>query len=413
MTDLPDPADDVRVGIVTALPVERAALEVLVDGAADLSVKQDHHHYRLGWMPSSVAGRPHRVAIGMPTWDGTSSAAAIAAEMLRSFPNLDVLIVCGIAGGVPRDEAAERPVGVRLGDVVVGSAGVVDFRHVRQVDGVSTPRRTVTGLSAELLRADREVQAAAVLGDEPWRAVLDRAQRRYPQFLRPGVLADPRYRPGEQLAAAPAVLRGVIASGDVLVRDAVFRDEAARRHGALAFEMETIGVAAAAGERGKHWFVVRSASDYCENDTKDDRWHAYAALAAAAYVRGLLAVCPPFGEPTTPPSSAPVSAPVPVSAAGRAGQSGLAAVVDALLRIPELVDDYQRRTVLEQLPVEMRAQITDNTRARIHLVGIVNSLDRQPGGRDALLAALATALGEQSARYRALAAVFAEHWPRS
>ena len=410
----PGRADDVRVGIVTALPVEHAAIDVLVDGAADRPVKQDHYHYRSGWMASKAADRPHRVVYCMPTGDGTRNAAAIGAEMLRSFPDLAVLVVCGIAGGVPRQAAgaAQRPAGVRLGDVVVGSDGLADFSHVRQVDGVSTLRRSVTGLSAALLRADRELQSAALRGSEPWRDVLDQAQRRYPLFSRPGALTDPRYRPDEQAFVAPAVLRGVIGSGDVLLRDAAFRDELARRHGLLAIEMEAAGIAAAADARGRHWFAVRGISDYCENATKDDRWHAYASLAAAAYVRGLLAACPPFGEPTAPPSSVAVDAAPTGRLAGLAGLAGLSAVVDALVQLPVLADDYQRRTVLLLLPADIRAEIPDNNRGRLHLVSLVQTLDRHPDGRAALLSALATALGERSADYRDLVAVFAEHWPQ-
>jgi len=410
-------ADDVRVGIVTALPVEHAAIDVLVEGAVDQPVSHDHYHYRSGWMPSKAVDRPHRVVYCMPTRDGTRDAAVVGAEMLRSFQNLAVLVVCGIAGGVPRDglDDAGRPAGVRLGDVVVGSDGVVDYGHVRRVDGISTLRRPVAGLSAALVRADREVQSAALRGSEPWRAVLDRAQREYPQFLRPGVLTDPRHHPGEQVRIAPAVLRGVIGSGEVLVRDAEFRDELTRLHGLIAVEMEAPGVAAAADARGRHWFAVRGVSDYCENTTKDDRWHAYAALAAAAYVRALLTACLPFGEPTAPPSPRPaLLAPaqrLPSASNGRiVGLAGLGAVVDALQRVPALADDYQRRAVLELLPVEIRAQMPDNTRGRLHLIGLVQTVDRHPGGREALLAALAAALGEQSADYQALVAVFAEYW---
>jgi hypothetical protein len=285
----------------------------------------------------------------------------------------------------------------------VGSDGIVDFGHVRRVDGVSTVRRPVGGISAALLRADRESQSAAVRGVEPWRGVLARAEAAQPHFRRPNAITDPRFRIDEQSAVVPAVFRGLIGSGDVLMRDAAYRDELARRHGLLAVEMEAAGVAAAADARGKHWFAVRGISDYCENATKNDLWHAYAALTAAAYVRGLLAACLPFDE--APPG-------VPrISEGGITGLVGLSAVVDALARIPVMADDYQRRSVLELLPVDMRTQIPDSTRGRIHLVGLVQTLDRHPGGRDAFVAALVAVLGEQSAAFRNLTDVLAEHWP--
>lgn len=400
-----DSAARARVGIVTALPEEHAAVHILVDRGGDELVERDYNHYRSGWMPSKDTDRPHRVVVAMLAADGTRSAAALGADMLRSFPSLEVLLVCGIAGAVSSDGDGDagRLRGLRLGDVVVGSDGIVDFGHVRRVDGVSTVRRPVGGISAALLRADRESQSAAVRGVEPWRDVLARAEAAQPHFRRPNATTDPRFRIDEQSAVVPAVFRGLIGSGDVLMRDAAYRDELARRHGLLAVEMEAAGVAAAADARGKHWFAVRGISDYCENATKNDLWHAYAALTAAAYVRGLLAACLPFDE--APPS-------VPrTSAGGITGLVGLSAVVDALARIPVMADDYQRRSVLELLPVDMRTQIPDSTRGRIHLVGLVQTLDRHPGGRDAFVAALVAVLGEQSAAFRNLTDVLAEHWP--
>lgn len=394
-----------RVGIVTALPEEHAAVDVLVDRGGDELIERDHNHYRSGWLPSKDAARPHRVAFAMLAADGTRSAAALGADMLRSFPSVEVLLVCGIAGAVVRDGEGDtgRARGPRLGDIVVGSEGIVDFGHVRRVDGVSTVRRPVGGISAAMLRADREMQSAAVRGIEPWRDVLARAEVAQPYFRRPDVTTDPRHRVDVQSRVVPAVFRGLIGSGDVLMRDAAYRDELALRYGLLAVEMEAAGVAAAADARGKHWFAVRGISDYCENATKNDLWHAYAALTAAAYARGLLAACLPFDEPApaTPPTAE----------GGLTGLIGLSAVVDALARIPVMADDYQRRAVLELLPVSIRTQIPDSTRGRIHLVGLVQTLDRHPGGRDAFVAALAAVLGEQSADFQNLNDLLAEHWP--
>ncbi len=81
------------------------------------------------------------------------------------------------------------------------------------------------------------------------------------------------------------------------MRDVVMRDKLARRHNVRAVEMESSGIAVSAALRATHWFVVRGIADYCDNAGKDDRWHAYAALAAAAYVRALLAECHPLTAP--------------------------------------------------------------------------------------------------------------------
>lgn len=417
------PADDMRVGIVTALPVEHAALDVLIDGAADWPVELDHHHYRSGYLPSKASGRPHRVVYGMPTRDGTRHAAALVADMVRSFPRLEVIVVCGIAGGVPRDgEGPGGRSGPHLGDVVVGTEGIIDFGHQRRVDGVSTPRRLVPGISATLLRADRELQSASLRGHKPWLAALRASQARYPGFGRPDAAADPRRR-GMPQARDPEVFRGEIGSADVLVRDAEYRDRLAASHAVLAVEMEAVGIANAADDRDKHWFVVRGISDYCENATKSDAWHAYASLAAAAYVRALLAVCPPFPD---------VSVPQPRGGAvGFHGESGLSAeaepeaepeaeaegarrvrrAVEALARVPVLADEGQRRLVLTLLPYDLRSRIPDVPSDRGHLTYIVEACDALPGGREALLSALSTALGARTAEYREASSVFAEHWP--
>ena len=52
--------------------------------------------------------------------------------------------------------------------------------------------------------------------------------------------------------------------------------------------------ASAATLHGLGWYVVRGIADYCD-PTKNDTWHPYAALAAAAYARALLSeVRPPL-----------------------------------------------------------------------------------------------------------------------
>lgn len=180
----------IRIGIVTALPVEFAAMEALLDNVAAPPVKQDPHHYRSGSVPSKATDRPHQAVLCLPHHDGTRSAAAACADMLRSFPELAVVIVCGIAAGVPQDRAdgTLRRSGIRLGDVVVGIDGIVDFGHVRQIDGVAFLRRSVQGLSAALVQADRHLQTVMLAGHkqvEPWLAELAKAQQRLPQFRRP------------------------------------------------------------------------------------------------------------------------------------------------------------------------------------------------------------------------------------
>lgn len=399
---------DIHIGLVTALPVEYAALETFLDAVSDQTARQDPHYYRSGSLPSKDPARPHHVVVALQTRDGTQGAASLCTDMVRSFPHLRVLIMCGIAGGIPRPGDPLRD--VRLGDVVVATGGIVDYGHVRRVEGIDSLRRPVSGISAMLVRADRELQVMALGGNEPWHAHLEAAAIRHDRFRRPPAQADPLHSvwpvvradgagPGltkpQDGVRRPRIWRGALGSSDILVRDAAFRDRLASDHDVIAVEMEGAGIAAVAESNDRHWFEVRGVSDYCDNRTKNDVWHDYAAVAASAYIRSLLAVCLPIGSQAI--------------AAG-ASVHGFQAIVDALLTLPVITDDYQRRAVLAQLPGEIRAAVPDSVTARIHIVGLIRTCERIPGGRDALLEALRLALGSTTADYTRVETVIRQNW---
>ncbi|HET8657952.1 MAG TPA: hypothetical protein VFM55_03030 [Micromonosporaceae bacterium] len=400
---------DVHVGIVTALPVECAAVRLLVDDRLDERVDGDPNNYLTGRLPSRDGSREHRVVIAMQTQDGTRNAAAICTDLVRSFPALRCVVMCGIAGGVPAPAAPERH--VRLGDIVVATEGVVDYDHVRTVDGRSDLRRTVEGVSLDLLRADRELQVKERAGDWPWRAWLD-GTGKPPGFARPPDSTDVLLRRGERinhprrsrsghLAGWPRVHRCAIASADRLVRDAVMRDKMAERYEIRAVEMEASGVAVGAYLRGIGWFVIRGVADYCDA-SKNEVWHPYAALAAAAYVRALLAECPPFSGGPGSSMTAP--------AMGTAGHNHLRTLVEVLLAIPQMRDDYQRRAIMALLPDEIRTMVPDNVNGRLHVVAMVQTcIDMD--GREGLLNALKVSLPSQSLDLRRVEETINSCWP--
>src|SRR5262245_18081824 len=143
---------EITVGIVTALPVECAALRLLIDGLERLVAAGDRNHYHVVWLPSADAVRPHRTVLTVLPEDGTRNAAAVCADMLRSFPTIRCVVVSGIGGGVPGQGSSGMD--IRRGDVVVATKGLVDYDHVRTVDGHDHLRRAVDGMSRDLLRAD-------------------------------------------------------------------------------------------------------------------------------------------------------------------------------------------------------------------------------------------------------------------
>lgn len=384
----PADASEIVIGLVTALPVESAALRLMADEVRPLSLPGDPSLYFVGEMPSRGGGR-HAVVIASQVQDGNRGAAAICAGLARSFPNLRHIVLCGIAGGIPEN-------GIRLGDIVSASDGIVDYDHVRSLPEGDRLRRPVEGMSKALLAADREIVAQESLGFLPWRVHL--AERAAPPlFARPLAVTDPRQagRPDE-----PLVHRGSIGSADRLLRNTSIRDQLSSQFGILAVEMEGSGVAVGADLHGVHWYVVRGISDYCD-EHKSDRWQPYAALAAAAYVRALLA-------------EVPASLIVRASAARPPAQpqtnGGLTAIVDVLLSLPVIEEDHQRQILFRQLPARIRNQIPSQQVPRLQVITLIQTCERFPDGASALIGALETAMGADAPELDRVRAVIVQHW---
>ena len=80
----------------------------------------------------------------------------------------------------------------------------------------------------------------------------------------------------------PVVYYGVIASGNQVVRDAVIRDRLRDEFNAFCVEMEAAGLM-----NEFPCLVIRGICDYADLH-KNDAWHPYAAMTAAAYAKELL-----------------------------------------------------------------------------------------------------------------------------
>ena len=155
-------AKRVTVGIVTALPKEQVAVKAMLDGPVD------HEDYVLGEVPAKGGGT-HAVAL-IRSGMGTTLAATRTALLLKGMPEIDAILMVGIAGGVPSPGNAWEH--VRLGDVVVSDhRGVVDYGLVseaREGDQVVTEHRyPPRPPSSRLLSAAEDRSRASTKGSGP------------------------------------------------------------------------------------------------------------------------------------------------------------------------------------------------------------------------------------------------------
>jgi nucleoside phosphorylase len=381
-------------GIVTALPVEYAAVLLVGEQRGERRVHGDPNHYVALQLPSTDPGRPHLAVVTLLIRDGTAHASAASADLIRSFPTVRCVVMSGIAGGVPAPDNPPRH--VRLGDIVVASKGVVDYGHVRVVDGDERPRRPVAGISSRLLQAANRLHAGEYREDRPWERWLAEADIPV-RFARPPEWTDVLYAGGITVPhpsrrqsghpeTMPKVHYAAIASADQLLRDEHRRDRLATGYGVVAVEMEASGIAAGSFTCETPWFVVRGIADYCENVGKNDRWHGYAALVAAAYLRALLGVCPPF-------DTAHVSPPGGVGEPFGVRES----LVDALLDVPTMRAEHTRQLVVERLPQTIAGAIRRFPAARTDTHEILTTCLDFPGGIAALLAAVRAVAGDSLA----------------
>ena len=223
---------------------------------------------------------------------GNNMAAIRATNMLHHFSGIESIIMTGIAGGIPSYQSTDNA--IRLGDIVV-SNGVVQYDFVKNTpDGIKC-RSNAQKPSARLLEAVDVMKTLEFDSITPWHDYIDFfAQDKY--FFKPDASTDQLYDLDGNLCQHigdpnrtkyPKVFFAPIASSNALQKNARERELLKQQFGTLAVEMEASGIADATWEQQVGYLVVRGVCDYCDTH-KNDIWHNYAALVAAAYTRALI-----------------------------------------------------------------------------------------------------------------------------
>lgn len=308
-----DPSvENYTIGWICALQEEYDAacrmLDEEFDGPAEIGAN-DNNAYAFGCI-----GR-HYVVIGcLPEGRyGTNSAARVARDMVRSFPNLRFALMVGIGGGAPTQKND-----IRLGDVVVSvphkqfggvfqydlgkrlSNGVFKFQRTGQLNA---PPEVLLGAIREMRRLHNDPKKPDRVA-EHLKRMEDMLDYQHPEHDRL-YHADYQHKGGSNcemcgvdgLQQRPerhsrrqvTVHYGTIASGNSVIKDAMTRDQYANdpELDILCFEMEAAGLM-----NNFPCLVIRGICDYSDSHKNDD-WHNYAALTAAAYARELLTLLKP------------------------------------------------------------------------------------------------------------------------
>ncbi|KXH46325.1 kinesin light chain protein [Colletotrichum salicis] len=301
------------VGWICAITAEFVAARAFLDeehtGPRQVA-QHDNNSYVLGKIGS------HNVVVAtLPDGQyGTASAAAVARDMLHSFPNVRIGLMVGIGGGAPSQKHD-----IRLGDVVVssrrdGKGGVFQYDFGKTIQNCKFQETGFLNQPPALLRtalatlkATYEMKGHRLADDV--NAKLEKIKKRK-KYTRPNPASDRLYKRdivhpsssphgcdvecGDDAACLiarherdeedddPAIHYGLIASGNQLMRDARVRDTLAAERDVLCFEMEAAGLM-------NHFpcLVIRGVCDYSDSH-KNKEWQGFAAMMAAAYAKDLL-----------------------------------------------------------------------------------------------------------------------------
>lgn len=287
-------AQSAKVLIVTALPKESAAVRATLDDTASLGRPDDSNLYSVG---TYVQGTERRTVVVAMAGMGKANAASVTTNALRSFPNIDHIVMVGIAGGCPNPAKTDEH--VRVGDIVFSSnAGIIEYDFVKETKGGRETRTSHQLPSARLLQAANQLVTRELMNERPWESILANATVKLgDNFARPSPSKDLLHVDGKPVehpdtrSGLPKVHGGAIGTADTLLKYDVTRDDLRDRFKVRAVEMEASGLHNAAWLLGKDIFVVRGICDYCDEHKNDD-WQNYAALAAAAYTRALVEEMP-------------------------------------------------------------------------------------------------------------------------
>jgi nucleoside phosphorylase/NTP pyrophosphatase (non-canonical NTP hydrolase) len=289
-----------KIGIVTALPKEFAAVKVMFEESFDYYIPTDPNNYVIGKIKSKKGGGHHWVALVLMRQYGNNSSAIASTNLQRSFQQIKDVIMVGIAGGIPFPQKPEAH--VRLGDIVVSdSRGIVQYDNLKKEIDKITLRDSSSKPSAKLVGIIHELEAERLQSKYPWEQYIKEKSLLIENGQRPSNELDILYEYDSSFKATkishpvdasrrpnnPRVHYGIIGAANTLLKDPHLRDKLRNDCNVIAIEMEGSGIAESSWYSGNQYLIVRGICDYCDPQ-KDDIWQGYAAICAASYARSII-----------------------------------------------------------------------------------------------------------------------------
>ncbi|KAJ5225481.1 hypothetical protein N7468_006706 [Penicillium chermesinum] len=233
--------------------------------------------------------------------------------MVRTFCSLRIGLMVGIGSGLP---SATHD--IRLGDIVIGSpegpyGGVIQYDMGKvTTDGLFERTELLNSPPKALLDAVNQLTANTLSGHSLYQAYLQRAigrnARTRENFVPHDAQSDRLFQTkhnhpmeartcddcpaeweefrSERYDSDPQFHYGIIASGNMIIKNGKARDQLAETTGALCYETATAGLM-----EDFPCLVIRGICDYADSHGYKS-WAGYAALAAASYTKELLGCVP-------------------------------------------------------------------------------------------------------------------------
>jgi nucleoside phosphorylase len=237
------------------------------------------------------------------------SAAALASQVKKFFPNLWFGLLVGVAAGLP-NLSKSPPLDIRLGDVLVAlpkgdGAGLVAYDEMGKETGggglhllsfgrilAKTEPVVRSAIGSIKMKAPNEAKTFLPI----YEAIKDK-EHSDGTFHDPGQERDKLYhidddgveklverakRPDLPDTKRTRVWYGPIGSGDKLMKNARKRNELRDKYGVIGLEMEAAGTMNCIPVG-----VIRGVCDYGD-EHRNEEWQPYAAAMAAAFAKAVL-----------------------------------------------------------------------------------------------------------------------------